>query len=511
MDKTKLQYSRDEFSAGPMIAPIAATLGALAVGLAIHQLDGEYTPHAILLVTVALVCAVVSVGCSVWVSRLRLRESTAPLASRSRKRLTERASERDFTLTVTLLAALLIQFAILFWTWPAGIDQTIVSPQNRAIYLGTLAIAALLVILGITRIRFLQRWWFAGLLIVHLLLSIWMIRSSPTPHIDVWVFQQQGADGLLRGINPYVADQIKYPDIYHSTQPGRQEVYGPGMSKDDQLQFGFPYPPLSLLLATLGYKLAGDIRYAQAAAHALGGFFIGYARRGIVPKHAAAMLLFTPRILFIVGRAWTEPFVVMLLAAVIFCAARKSRWLPIALGLFLASKQYLIFAVPLTFLLLRDPFDPRSRASWMSWLRLLFFAAIVAAVVTLPLALRDWRQCWFSLFTVQQKAPFRWDALSYQVYLGLRNSDYLRRAWMPFLPFVATLLALAWSMWKAPRTAGGVAAALALVYLTFFAFNKQAFCNYYFFAIGALCCAIAMLDAERPALPGTATTSNPHS
>ena len=27
--------------------------------------------------------------------------------------------------------------------------------------------------------------------------------------------------------------------------------------------------------------------------------------------------------------------------------------------------------------------------------------------------------------------------------------------------------------------------------LGFFAFNKQAFCNYYFFVIGAMCCAIA--------------------
>src|SRR5436305_5710017 len=119
MDETTLQYSRDEFGAGPMIGPIAATVGALAVGLAIHQLDGEYTPRAILLVTVALVCAVVSVGCSAWVCRLRPRESNAPLASRSRKPLIQRASAPDFVLSVTLLAALLIHFTSLFWSCPA--------------------------------------------------------------------------------------------------------------------------------------------------------------------------------------------------------------------------------------------------------------------------------------------------------------------------------------------------------------------------------------------------------
>ncbi len=32
---------------------------------------------------------------------------------------------------------------------------------------------------------------------------------------------------------------------------------------------------------------------------------------------------------------------------------------------------------------------------------------------------------------------------------------------------------------------------MALVLLVFFAFNKQAFCNYYYFVIGALCTALA--------------------
>ena len=32
--------------------------------------------------------------------------------------------------------------------------------------------------------------------------------------------------------------------------------------------------------------------------------------------------------------------------------------------------------------------------------------------------------------------------------------------------------------------------------LGFFAFNKQAFCNYYYFVLGALCCAVAALHAN---------------
>jgi MFS family permease len=57
--------------------------------------------------------------------------------------------------------------------------------------------------------------------------------------------------------------------------------------------------------------------------------------------------------------------------------------------------------------------------------------------------------------------------------------------------FVAMSVALAIALWRCPRDAGGFAAGLAVVYLPFIAFNKQAFANYYLFVIGALCCAVA--------------------
>ena len=42
-----------------------------------------------------------------------------------------------------------------------------------------------------------------------------------------------------------------------------------------------------------------------------------------------------------------------------------------------------------------------------------------------------------------------------------------------------------------------------LLLLAFFAFNKQAFCNYYHFVIGALCCAVAV------ATPGPERSEGP--
>jgi hypothetical protein len=52
------------------------------------------------------------------------------------------------------------------------------------------------------------------------------------------------------------------------------------------------------------------------------------------------------------------------------------------------------------------------------------------------------------------------------------------------------------------NTPEGFAASIAWTTFAFFAFGSKAFCNYYFFVIGALCCAIA-------AIPHTAATKKP--
>jgi hypothetical protein len=50
-------------------------------------------------------------------------------------------------------------------------------------------------------------------------------------------------------------------------------------------------------------------------------------------------------------------------------------------------------------------------------------------------------------------------------------------------------------MRRVPRTPAGFAASTALIFALFFAFNKQAFCNYYFVVFAASCCAAALASA----------------
>lgn len=452
-----------------------ACVAAVFIGLAIQNHNGEYTPTAMAMITVALVAGVLAI--------LRPR------------RIAEGISDR--TLNIAIGIGLLIEVLELFRSWPLSVDQKAIGEAAHLQFLALLGGAALMIAVGFFDAKWTRRWWFPALLILNLAMGFWMIRAAPEPHIDVWVFQQQGPRTLLEGHNPYDYRQANFPDIYHSTRPGAQEVYGPGLSKNDRLQFGFPYPPLSLLLATLGYAIGGDHRYAQAIAIALAGLFIGYARPGSFAKLAAALFLMTPRIWFVLGRGWTEPFVVMLLAATIFCCCRKLwKLLPIALGLFLASKQYLALAVPFTFLLLQEPFNLNPVDNWKKWGWLLIKSAIVAVIVSLPLALWNWHEFWFSTVAVQKYAPFRWDALSYLVMLGLHNSRYITWTWLVPIALIPTILL---SLRKAPRSASGFALSIGLVFLVFFAFNKQAFCNYYFFTIGAFCCALGAMPITSPA------------
>ncbi len=280
---------------------------------------------------------------------------------------------------------------------------------------------------------------------------------------------------------------MTFPNIY-----GHTRFYGEGLVEGGRLTFGFPYPPLSLLLALPG-KLLGDPRYAQLGAMTLAAAFMAWARGGRLGAGAAALYLLMPRGFFVLEQSWTEPFLVLLLSATVFCACRFPRALPYAVGLLLASKQYSVFIVPLLLLLV----PLRGREAW----GLLWRAAVTAAVVSLPLALWDVGAFLRSVVTLQVHQPFRTDALSYLAW-------WVSQGHAPppiWIPFVAVLGVLGLALWRAPRTPAGFAASVALAYVTFFALNKQAFCNYYFFVVGALCVAVA---AAR--LPGDSVAPERH-
>jgi hypothetical protein len=185
--------------------------------------------------------------------------------------------------------------------------------------------------------------------------------------------------------------------------------------------------------------------------------------------------------------AWTEPLLIGLLAATVFCACRYPRALPYVLGLTVAMKQYTVFILPLIPLL--TPL--RGRQLW----GLLWRAGATALGVSLPLIVINPKAFMWSVVELQFHQPFRMDSLSYL-------SWWVTQGHPPppvWIAFAGTGLAILLALWRAPRTPAGFAASVAFVYCVFFALNKQAFANYYYFVVGALCIALAVrTPAEVP-------------
>ncbi|MCY0996977.1 hypothetical protein OWM54_07450 [Myxococcus sp. MISCRS1] len=376
----------------------------------------------------------------------------------------------EAALALGLGVGLLLQLQVLLTDYPSSALR-LQGPWPFARFHERLAAAALISGALLAGPNWLRKVGVPALLGVYLLLGLWILRHAPSPHIDVLVFQVQGADELLRGQNPYA---MTFPNIY-----GHGHWYGEGLVRDGRLLFGFPYPPLSLMFATLGRALATDPRHAQLVATALAAGLMAWTRGGRLGAGAAALYLLTPRGFFVLEQSWTEPFLVLLLSATVFCAVRFPRALPYVFGLTLAIKQHTVFLLPLALLLLPEP---RQQLWGFLWR-----AAATALAVSLPFALPDPKAFFHSVVALHIHQPFRVDSLSYLA-AWVAKGHPTPPLW---IPFAAVAAALGLSLWRAPRTPAGFAAATALTYATFFAFNKQAFCNYYYFVVATLCLAVA--------------------
>lgn len=137
---------------------------------------------------------------------------------------------------------------------------------------------------------------FVLLILLAIGLRIAGLKMSPEPLIDVWWFTNQGAEGILAGINPY-------DRAFHVIDPRSETLYAylPG-------QFLFDLPSRLLL---------GDMRWGQvglelAAAWLLYGAVKGGQAASATPSRTLAaesvalLLLFFPQSLCSQEQAWVE-------------------------------------------------------------------------------------------------------------------------------------------------------------------------------------------------------------
>jgi hypothetical protein len=235
--------------------------------------------------------------------------------------------------------------------------------------------------------------------------------------------------------------------------------------------------PLSLLVAFSGHMVGGDFRYGNLAAMAAAGALLGFSGSGFLAAAGAVLLLTMPRGFYVIQYGWAEPVVVLCLALVVFCAIRWKVGLPYAAGLLLASKQHLLLAAPALWLIM-----PRDRRGLFC-----LKVAATAAIVTLPIVLWDAKAFWHSAIQVQIANPFRYDSLNFAAWWTKMGHAPPPGA----ISFLLGGIAAGVVAWRGRMSASSFAGGVAIIYLTFFALSKQTFCNYYFLAAGALCCAVA--------------------
>jgi hypothetical protein len=417
---------------------VLLAIAAVALGLALQVNDGAYSPIGLVLLAIALVA------------------TFAPFFAKVERRL---------PVTAILAGLVALELAVVAFR-PIAAVFPVKGAMLWPFATGMFASAILVFAIAFAPARAL-RFLVPLLLVAFVATAIWVIRQA-RPVIDVFIFQQSSSKALLEGRNPWA---LTFRNPYAHTR-----FYGPGLVVDGRLQFGYPYPPLPLLMVLPAYLLAHDIRYAHVLAVAGAAGLIAYSRPGREAALAAALFLFTPRVFLLLLLGWIEPLVVLLFALLVFTLLRRPKLVPWAFGLFLAVKQYLVFV----------PFLAGLVARGRALVRLFSIAALVAFVAIVPLAVWNFRAFFHSAVSLQMVQPFRRDALSFAALLA-----NLTGAELSSLAFLAVVPAIFVAARKAPKSAAGFATAVAATYLTFFAFNKQAFANYYYFVIGALCVAVA--------------------
>ncbi|HEU4383060.1 MAG TPA: glycosyltransferase 87 family protein [Anaeromyxobacteraceae bacterium] len=446
-------------------ARFLAAAAAVLVTASLSTSNGFYDPVALFLMTLACAAAV----------------GAAWLGSPWRRSLAEEARTARFWDRATRIALALglaggLVSQILFRP-----GQYLDPPRPLAFRLlavaGALLAATFFLDLGprIARLRF------ALLLGVFAAMGAVVLRASPSPPIDVFLFRQAGAEALSRGENPYL---ISVPNLYRD-----RLVYGTGGFAVGDRVTGFPYPPLVLLVDLPFRALLGDARLASLVAMLVAAWAVRRLDRGRDGELMGLLLLFQSRSFLVLEMAWTEPLVVACLG-LLFLAVR--RWLAgaplaaltgLAAGLAAASKQY----TPLMLLpvLLAAPRAGLGRA--LGW------AAAAFAAILIPFLVWDPYAFWRGVVTWQFHQPFRMDALSWLAALARLLGRTEVTAAVGFLAAALALLALL------PRRPGLAQAAsvAAAAFLMFLLFNKQAFCNYYWGASGLLLAAAALCGRER--------------
>ena len=457
MEEKHSSVSRIKNQTFGLAIPILWLFSAISISNGIHARHGFYSPAAIYWIGFGLL-----LGC--------ISTMMAPQAGRG------------------ILASLALKFilpAAVIWNYYQLAFSGLllaefppdITPQMQSVILGGLSTAIVMTLIGFLIQEIAPQWNKLRLLSIVVpvfVTGVAVIYAASSPNIDVWILQQDGSRALMQGHNPY---GINIPDIYPAG------LYPPEVQHDGRIWIGYCYLPGSLLLALPAVALFNDCRYAHLAAILISAVLMATARPSRLSYAVATVFLFMPRLYFVLGQSWTDIFVLLAFSVLMFCSCRVRSKMPLAFAFLLVTKQYVIFFLPVIWLL-------KSRLA----VRQMVQAFCMAAVVIVPFVLWDFEAFWRNCIAIDRWFAIRSTSLS--VPNWLHKQGILMPGWITFVCIIAMSLWIR-RQWKpfadneelAPSLFAG---ASGLVFLVFFFFAKEAFCNYYFFVVSLFFWAVAL-------------------
>jgi hypothetical protein len=280
----------------------------------------------------------------------------------------------------------------------AGVEQAHFAARDRPAAQAALVVG--FVVLGLGACGFvgsvrLRRWAFVGFLAVSAVVQLALLAHAPAPG-DVGIVGHDSVSALLHGHNPYT---LTFPNPY---EPARTHLFfNPEDLVGNRLDFGYAYLPVSLLGGVPGFVL-GNVAYSYVAA--LLALTVLLHRLAVDSTGRALSLVplampFTPQLLV---NQWVEPIAMLCLGLCAWGWTRSRTGVAAGgLGLLLASKQYVVVALPLLWLFRRGVS-----------LRATLGALALAAVLVGSFALLDLGAFWHSTVWLQFHLPLREDSVS---------------------------------------------------------------------------------------------------
>ena len=293
----------------------------------------------------------------------------------------------------------------------------------------------------------------ATVIVIALLTGISLIHDVKDVGIDVVQLHRQAAMALAGGENPYGAS-VSVPNGSPDVPPGSMIV-------------GYPYPPVAALVYASSTWLLGDPRWASLALWIVlagCGLLLFRGRQDAGSVLPFLLLSVLPGWAMMLRTGWTE----MLSAALIAVAAvtwKRPVVSGIALGAALASKQYLIVALPIILFYRGDGWRNRSAAAFAT-----------ATLCVLPAFAWSPGDAWRSMVVFHALTSFRADSSSFAGVLALLGIHWSPPVWIG-LGVSLTLTSL-----LARRAAGpgGLWRAMAAGLAAFLLLSSQAMPNYWF-------------------------------